>query len=86
MMREWKAHYKDEFHDEDIIIVNEEADKCDNLTFTIDGITFRGSDISRFKLMDPAQEEQARSRFRLIKWGGTLSMGNLTVPFVNALQ
>ena len=85
-MREWKAHYKDEFHDEDIIIVNEEADKCDNLTFTIDGITFRGSDISRFKLMDPAQEEQARSRFRLIKWGGTLSMVNITFPYVYALQ
>lgn len=26
-MRYWKAHYRDEFHDEDILIANEEADK-----------------------------------------------------------
>ena len=34
-MKYWKAHYKDESHDEDILIANEEADKYDNLTFTI---------------------------------------------------
>ena len=26
-MKYWKAHYRDEFHDEDILIANEEADK-----------------------------------------------------------
>ena len=49
-MRYWKAHYRDEFHDEDILIANEEADKYDNLSFTIDGVTFQGGDISGCEL------------------------------------
>lgn len=85
-MRQWKAHYRDEFHDEDIVIWNEEADKYDNLTFTIDGITFQGSDISSFELKDPAQLEQARGRFRLLKWGGHMAQINHTSPYVYSLQ
>ena len=62
-MRYWKAHYRDEFHDEDILIANEEADKIHNLTFTIDGITFWGGDISDFELKDRDQAEAAQQRF-----------------------
>ena len=85
-MRYWKAHYRDESHDEDILIANEEADKYDNLTFTIDGVTFRGGDISSFELKEPSQVEDAMARFWLIKWGGTMSMFNHTTPYVYALQ
>ena len=70
-MRYWKAHYKDESHAEDILITNEEADKIRNLTFTIDGITFWGGDISNFELKDRDQAERAQQRFSLLKWGGT---------------
>ena len=86
MMKYWKAHYKDEFHDEDILIANEEADKFDNLTFTIDGITFWGGDISSFELKEPSQVEMARQRFSLLKWGGTMSEINHTSPYGYTLQ
>ena len=85
-MRYWKAHYKDEFHDEDIIIVNEEADKHGNLSFTIDGITFQSGDIGNFKLKDLSQAEKAQEHFRLIKLGGAMSMVNMTFPYVYSLQ
>ena len=85
-MRHWKAHYRDELHDEDIVIVNEEADKYDNLTFTIDGVAFQGGSISDFTLKDPAQLEQAQSRFRLLKWGGHMAEINHTSPYTYDLQ
>lgn len=85
-MRQWHAHYKDELHDEDIIIVNEEADKNDNLTFTIDGITFQGGSIDYFELKDPAQAEQAQERFRLLKWGGHMTQIGHTSPYTYNLQ
>ena len=85
-MRYWKAHYKDESHDEDILITNEEADKIRNLTFTIDGITFWCGDISSFELKEHSQVEEAMARFRLIKLGGTMSMFNHTAPYAYALQ
>lgn len=85
-MKYWKAHYKDEFHDEDILIANEEADKIRNLTFTVDGITFWGGDISNFDLKDRAQNETAQQRFSLLKWGGTMSEINHTSPYVYTLQ
>lgn len=85
-MRTWNAHYRDEFHDEDIVIINEEADKYDNLTFTIDGITFQSGDISSFELKDPSQAEQARSRFHLVKWGGHMAEINHTSPYTYSLQ
>ena len=40
-MRYWKAHYRDESHDEDILIANEEADKYDNLTSPSMELPFR---------------------------------------------
>ena len=86
MMKYWKAHYKDEFHDEDILIANEEADKFDNLTFTIDGITFLGGDISSFDLKDSEQVGMAQQRFSLLKWGGTMSEINHTSPYGYTLQ
>ena len=85
-MRYWKAHYRDEFHDEDILIANEEADKIHNLTFTIDGITFWGGDISNFELKEPSQVGEAMARFSLLKWGGTMSEINHTSPYVYTLQ
>ena len=85
-MKHWKAHYKDEFHDEDILIANEEADKIHNLTFTIDGVTFQGGDISGFELKDRAQAKRAQQRFSLLKWGGTMSAINPTSPYVYTLQ
>lgn len=85
-MKYWKAHYKDEFHDEDILIANEEADKFDNLTFTIDGITFLGGDISSFDLKDSEQVGMAQQRFSLLKWGGTMSEINHTSPYGYTLQ
>ena len=85
-MKYWKAHYRDEFHNEDILIVNEEADKIHNLTFTIDGVTFQGGDISSFELKEPSQVERAQERFSLLKWGGTMSEINHTSPYVYTLQ
>ena len=85
-MKYWKAHYRDEFHDEDILIANEEADKIRNLTFTIDGVTFQGGDIGGFELKDRTQIEMAQQRFSLLKWGGTMSEINHTTPYVYTLQ
>lgn len=85
-MRYWKAHYRDESHDEDILIANEEADKYDNLTFTIDGVTFQGGDISGFELKDRDQAKRVQQRFSLLKWGGTMSEINHTSPYVYTLQ
>jgi hypothetical protein len=56
------------------------------LTFTIDGVTFQGGDISIFELKDQSQVGKAQERFSLIKWGGTMSMFNHTTPYVYALQ
>lgn len=85
-MRQWNAHYRDELHDLDIVIVNEEADKYDNLTFTIDGITFVGGDLSDFELKDPAQVELAKDRFHLLKWGGYVTEINRAMPYSYDLQ
>ena len=85
-MRQWKAHYRDEFHDEDIVILNEESDKFDNLSFTIDGVTDQGGDISSFELKDTTQAEQALSRFSLLKWGGHMAQIGHTSPYVYCLQ
>lgn len=85
-MTQWNAHYRDETHDLDIVITNEEADKFDNLSFTIDGVTFIGGDISSFELKDPTQYELAQARFRLLKWGGKFPGIDHFSPYTYSLQ
>lgn len=85
-MTQWNAHYRDETHDLDIVIENEEADKFDNLSFTIDGITFIGGDISSFVLKDPTQYALAKDRFRLLKSGGKMTWIDHVFPYVYDLQ
>lgn len=85
-MTQWSAHYRDETHDLDIVITNEEADKFDNLTFTIDGITFIGGDLSAFELKDSPQYEAAKERFHLRKLGGRMTGIDHVFPYVYGLQ
>lgn len=85
-MKQWKAHYRDAHHDLDILIHNEESDKFDNLTFSIDGFTFIGGDLSSFELKDAAQYDLAKERFSLMKWGGDISAIGHSMPYRYDLQ
>lgn len=65
-MQNWKAHYKDALHDADIIMINTEEDyAADPLSFTLDGVTFRGASISSFQLADETQYEEAKEKCNL---------------------
>lgn len=69
---EFKAHYKDENHDCDIIIESQKVQnnndtftKCqDNtyweLNFTLDGITFVGMEFTDFEIENPNDYETAK--------------------------
>lgn len=85
---EFKAHYKDENHDCDIIIKSQKVQnnsgtytQCqDNtyweLSFTLDGITFVGIEFDDFELKNPNDYETAKNKFNILKWGNnTFSNG-----------
>ena len=86
-MQYWKAHYKDALHDADITIINTEEDyAADPLSFTLDGITFRGASISAFQLADETQYEEAKEKFSLLKWGGHNEKFHIKMPYSYDLQ
>lgn len=63
-MQHWKAHYKDTLHNTDIEIINTEEDyETEPLSFTLDNITFRGSSLNDFHLVDEAQYNKANEKF-----------------------
>lgn len=70
-MEHWKAHYKDQFHNLNISILNTQGEyKTDPLSFEIDGIVFEGASIGDFQLADPFQYEIAKQKFNILKYGG----------------
>lgn len=83
----WKAHYKDKLHDEDIEIVNSQNGYAkSSLSFTLDGITFSGTDIGDFELNDESQYDEAKEKFCLLKWGGNYKDLNIITPYKYDLQ
>ena len=70
MMITYKAHYKDELHDLDIDITHE---KGKALTFTIDGVRFKGDNFDHFKLESPGKYSLDDLPFRLFKTGGKVN-------------
>lgn len=86
-MQHWKAHYKDALHDADITMINTEEDyAADPLSFTLDGVTFRGASISSFQLADETQYEEAKEKFNLLKWGGHNEKFHINMPYSYDLQ
>lgn len=70
-MQYWKAHYRDALHDTDIEIMNTEEDyKTDPLSFSLDGVVFRGTSLGDFQLAEASQYELAKEKFCILKWGG----------------
>ena len=65
----YKAHYKDEFHDLDIDISH---DTGRALTFTIDGVRFKGANFNDFELEEPEKYSMDDLPFRLFKEGGKI--------------
>ena len=86
-MEYYKAHYKDEHHDVDIVIENTQGEyKTSPLSFTLDGVTFRGTSLGDFELANPEQYEEAREKFRILKHGGYNELVQDTFPYFYALQ
>ena len=86
-MKRWKAHYKDALHDTNIEIINTEEDyRTDPLSFTLDDITFCGTSLDDFHLVDEAQYGKASRKFSLLKWGGYNSKFHITSPYLYDLQ
>ena len=84
-MKIWKAHYKDKNHDAFIEIKNTEGDyNSDPLSFTLDGITFKGATIADFQI-SADDAEKASDRFCIMKAGG-FSSGGSVVPYWYTLQ
>ncbi|MCM1315675.1 MAG: DUF6304 family protein [Muribaculaceae bacterium] len=66
-MQIWKAHYKDEFHDTDIEILNDGSE----ISFTLDGFKFCSrTDISDFEYENIEKSEEIENRFHVIKFHG----------------
>ncbi len=86
-MQYWKAHYKDDKHDADIIITNTEEDyKYYPLFFELDGIKFHGTSLGDFELADEMQYDEAKQKFNILKWGGMNSKINYESCYVYTLQ
>ena len=85
-MKTYKAHYKDLTHDTDIEILNtEEEYKYDPLSFTLDGIRFKGTSLGDFELADESQFEEARTKFSILKSGG-FTLAGREIPYTYKLQ
>lgn len=81
----WKAHYRDKNHDVLIDIINTEGEySSDPLSFTFDGITFKGSTIADFQV-SADDAEKASEKFSIMKAGG-FSLGDSEVPYWYTLQ
>ena len=85
-MQIWKAHYRDEFHDTDIDIVNTEKEyNTDPLSFTLDGITFVGTAPDDLHPADDTDIEKAGGRFNILKQGG-FGIDKTEIPYWYTLQ
>ena len=85
-MKTCKAHYKDIAHDADIEIINtEEEYRYDPLSFTLDGIKFKGSSLGDFELADESQYEEAKLKFSILKSGG-FTLAGREIPYSYRLQ
>lgn len=86
-MEYYKAHYKDEHHDVDIVIENTQGEyKTNPLSFTLDGVTFRGTSLGNFELANPEQYEEAKEKFCILKHGGYDERTKYTFPYSYLLQ
>jgi len=86
-MQHWKAHYRDARHDTDIEIINTEEDyRKAPLSFTLNGITFRGTSLNDFHLADVEQAYEAGQKFSLLKWGGYSAAYHIDMPYLYDLQ
>ena len=63
MMIAYKAHYKDELHDLDLDITH---DKGKALTFTIDGVRFKGANFNDFEPEAPPKILHSCSAVQII--------------------
>lgn len=85
-MKICKAHYKDSAHDADIEIINTEGEyKNDPLSFTLDGIEFKGTSLGDFELANESQYEEAKSKFNILKSGG-FTLAGREIPYSYRLQ
>lgn len=83
----YKAHYKDAHHDVDIVIENNQGDyRTDPLSFTLDGVTFRGTSLGDFELANPEQYEEAKEKFCILKHGGYNEWLQHTFSYFYVLQ
>lgn len=65
----WKAHYKDEFHDNDIEILNNGSERF----FILDGFRFCSeTDISDFEYESTEQSDEIEDKFHVIKFHGDI--------------
>lgn len=86
-MEYYKAHYKDACHDADIVIENTQGDyKTNPLSFTLDGVRFRGTSLGDFELENPEQYEAAKESFSILKRGGYQEALQYTFPYFYSLQ
>ncbi len=85
-MQIWKAHFKDQFHDTEIDILNTEEDSRTNpISFVLDGVKFQGSSPFELYLADETQYETARNKFHILKTGG-FHIGGTDIPYRYTLQ
>ena len=85
-MQIWKAHYKDQYHDNYIDIVNTEEDSREiPLSFTLDGIEFLGRSLEDFQLADDTKYDEAKEKFCILKAGG-YSVRDTEIPYWYELQ
>lgn len=84
-MKYWKAHFKDQFHNEEITIINNEEGN-NSLSFELDGIKFSGNCPHDFSLEDENQCEEAMKKFRFIRHGGYNEMLDMNSPYCYDLQ
>ena len=84
-MQKWRTHFKDRLHDAYIEIVNTEEDYSkDPISFTLDGVTFKGGGIGDFAPIE-SDIQRACERFNILKSGG-FEMGGEDVPYWYELQ
>lgn len=63
-----KAHFKDKYHDYDIVIKNIKKDSnCWELSFTVDDIDFVGSNLNDFELKNEKDYKKAKEKFMIKK-------------------
>ncbi|MCM1506228.1 MAG: DUF6304 family protein [Ruminococcus flavefaciens] len=68
-MQVWKAHYKDEFHDTDIEILNDGSERF----FILDGFKFcLGTDISEIEYESTEPSDDIENKFHVVKYYGYL--------------